>query len=118
MKKASIGIGVIAALVMALSFTTTASAWNINNQDQDVKISGVKINGGGSQATVAPGSTVNVALNYWIGDAGCADCAAQLDVGWNDQGPNQCIYDGVPGTTGASGAASYSLTAPSTKGVY
>jgi hypothetical protein len=39
-------------------------------------------------------------------------------VGWNDQGPNQCIYDGGPVKPSASGTATFSLTAPSTKGVY
>jgi hypothetical protein len=116
MKKASIGIGVIAALVMALSCATSASAWNTSWQG--AKISGVKINGGGSQATVAPGSTVNVSLHYAIKDAGCAECVDQIEVGWNDQGPDQCIYNDTPGATGASGAAAYALTAPSKPGVY
>jgi hypothetical protein len=111
---------IVAAAVIVIgiaAFATAASAWN--NSAAGTTISSVKINGGGSQATVAAGSTVSVSFNYSIADPGCPGCYDQIEVGWNhESGPTECVYDDQPGAAGVSGTASYSLTAPNTAGVY
>jgi len=84
-----------------------------------VTISNVSVNGGGSVATVAAGSTVAVSLDFNITDCPCPTCIDQINYGFaNDAAATGCFYDGIPGCTGDSGSAGFNVTAPATPGIY
>ncbi len=103
-----------AMVVVALLSPSSASAWDVASANGVVHVTNVHINGGGSQAKVAAGSTVQVTFSYALNDP-CFTCVDQLEVGWSDQGPRRCVFDGP---TPTAGTASFSLTAPSKVGEY
>ena len=80
-----------------------------------VTLSNVRINGGAITAPVVGGSTVSFNVDYTV--AACSGCLAQILVGFIDGGEVKCIYSGVA-NGGASGAASFTLTAPTQPGTY
>jgi hypothetical protein len=80
-------------------------------------VSSVQVNGKSSKRVrVVAGASVPMTESYSInaGLGGCPGCISQIVTGIAD-GSKQCVYNGV-GVV--SGNASFSLTAPSQKGVY
>jgi len=83
-----------------------------------VTISRVSVENGGNVAEVAAGATFNVILDYTIIDTACPGCVDQIQIGYSNDNPNQCIYSGVPGAAGKSGTANFNMTAPAAAGTY
>jgi hypothetical protein len=80
-------------------------------------VSNVTVNGkSGKRVRAAPGASVALTENYTLNTQtiGCPGCIAQIVMGM-ESGSKQCIYSG---SGIASGSASYSLTAPVSKGIY
>lgn len=92
--------------------------YSITPAVRNVTISNVKINGGAITAPVAAGSTINVSLDYKITDASCPGCIDEIQVGFSHDKPASCVYQGIPGSAGASGSATFTITAPTTTGTY
>lgn len=92
--------------------------YSITPTVRGVTISNVKINGGAIIAPVAVGSTISVSLDYKITDAGCPGCIDEIQVGFSHDKPASCVYQGIPGSAGASGSATFKIAAPSTPGTY
>jgi hypothetical protein len=104
-----------AALAMILVAFVCGPAFSQFN----LEVSNVDIDGQGTSATIAPGATFDVSLDYtiWNGDA-CPACIAQIVLGIDDDGQD-CAYDGMPGLEpGVSGRGTATLTAPGSNGVY
>jgi hypothetical protein len=88
-------------------------------QGLPITIHWASINGGGnSSARIAPGASFTVSLGYSLSDPGCPGCVDQLIIGLGSNNPQACVYDSVPGTSGTSGSATVTLTAPTVPGVY
>jgi len=83
-----------------------------------VTISNVRINGGAITAPVAPGSSIEVSLDYHIVDTGCPGCIDEIQIGFSHLQAEGCVYTGIPGSGGVSGSAHITLTAPSEPGTY
>lgn len=83
-----------------------------------VTISNVTINGGSIVSPVAPGSDIEVEMDYHIVDTGCPGCIDQIQIGFSQEAPKGCVYNGIPGTAGASGSGKITLTAPAEPGIY
>jgi len=83
-----------------------------------VTISNVSLNGGSIIAPVAPGSKVEVSLDYHIIDTGCPGCIDEIQIGFSQLTPAGCVYTGIPGTRGVSGSGKITLTAPAEPGLY
>jgi hypothetical protein len=84
-----------------------------------LSVSNVDIDGQGTSATIAPGASFTVSLDYTIwNDATCPTCVAQIVLGIDDDGQD-CAYSGIPGVEpGVSGTGAATLTAPSVNGIY
>lgn len=104
--------------------TATAQASNqlptvpIKGTNGVATITNVKINGGANVAEVARGANFDLTMDYTIVDIGCPGCIDQLQIGFDKATPTGCIYNGVPGTVGASGSSKITLTAPAQPGTY
>ena len=84
-----------------------------------VTLKNIAINGGSVTAPVAPSSTITVRLDYTILNHGCPNCIDQIEIGYGNAAPTQCIYNGIPGVApGVSGSKTFTVTAPATPGVY
>jgi len=83
-----------------------------------VTIARVSIDGGGNVAEVAPGATFSIILDYTIVDPGCPGCIDQIQIGYSNANPDQCIYSGIPGAAGKSGTSTFKMIAPAAAGTY
>jgi hypothetical protein len=84
-----------------------------------VTLKNILVNGGSITAPVARNSTITVQLDYTILNIACRGCVDQIEIGFSNSGPSQCIYNGVPGVSpGVSSTKTFSVTAPATAGVY
>jgi hypothetical protein len=67
----------------------------------------------------SPGETVIVQLDYEIvREEYCPNCFVQIQVGFHDSEPLDCIYSGVPGIDGTSGVAEIQVPLPDNPGNY
>ncbi len=109
-----------AAQAKAATATAEASVPKIPDKATNgvVTITNVKLNGGGNVATLSPGTSFAVSMDYSIIDTGCPGCIDQIQIGYSDAAPNVCAYSGIPGTAGQSGSGNVTLTAPATAGTY
>jgi hypothetical protein len=107
---------VLSALGLVVCVGYTANAWNVS--DGNTSISRVRINGGGSDVTVAPGSTVTVSLHFVTSNVGCPGCDQQIEVGFGHLVPTQCIFDRSLGGMTFSKHKTFTLTAPAEPGSY
>ncbi len=85
---------------------------------EETTLSAVMLNGAKITSIVAPGSSIAVELSYEIRDTYCPGCIEQIMIGFANQDPALCIYEGIPGSGGNTGSVSFNLTAPSTPGTY
>ena len=86
--------------------------------DTYMTITHVKINGEDGSAHVAPGATFTVGAFYSIVDISCPDCIDSVVVGLQTGATPSCLYEGVEGPAGHTGAGSTTLTAPTADGIY
>jgi len=109
----TVGIAV-ASLLLAL--TPPAGAYTV--VDGTARIQNVHINGGDSERNVLPGTPLTIQLHLRLTDPGCTSCREQVEVGFANQAPDQCIFDGIPGPTGVSQTVTFTETAASVTGSY
>jgi len=84
-----------------------------------VTLKNILVNGGSITAPVARNSTITVQLDYTILNIACRNCIDQIEIGFSNSSPSQCIYNGIPGVSpGVSSTKSFTVTAPATSGVY
>jgi hypothetical protein len=100
---------------------SSASAWNVTSSL--ASISGVQLNAQHvSDLSVAPGSTVTIKLKYAVAaNTGCPDCVEEVQLGFANQNPDQCIGSGGIlglGNQAYSGKWKFKETAPTTPGSY
>ncbi|HEX8954228.1 MAG TPA: hypothetical protein VF945_20370, partial [Polyangia bacterium] len=82
-----------------------------------IKLSNVKIDGGGSFAHVAAGGTFSVSADYSITDSG-GNNIDQIIVGIAPSDPQGCLFDGNVHNQTRTGNGTATLTAPTTPGTY
>jgi hypothetical protein len=80
-------------------------------------INGVSIDGGSNVATVAPGASFSVGVQFYqvLQVPGCAGCIIQLQLGYADFEPEPCFFSGF---APANGVGVTAFTAPMEPGVY
>jgi hypothetical protein len=98
----------------------SAAAWNVT--DSLASVSNVKLNGVVvSDVTVAPGSTIKIVLHYAVAaNTGCPHCDEEIQLGFANQNPDQCVGGSGIITQGGAVAGKWKFfeTAPSTAGSY
>jgi hypothetical protein len=82
-----------------------------------IKLSNVKVNGGGHVAHVAAGATFTVTADYSISDSG-GNNRDQIVVGLAPSSPQDCLFDANVHNETRTGNGSATLTAPATPGTY
>jgi len=102
------GIGLVGA--------TPASAYTVS--DGPVRIQSVHLNGGDSERNVLPGTLVTVTLHLSFKDSVCPTCREQIQVGFANQAPDQCVFDGATGTGGVKETVTFQETAAAVTGSY
>ena len=104
--------------VVALSIFVSSMMWTSPVRAQDFEMTNVSIDGGGDAATLLPGATFVVDVDYRAWSSICPTCLTELVIGTND-GSQDCAYYGIPGgPPGFSGHATVTLTAPGVPGTY
>jgi len=79
----------------------------------------IKIDGWKVLPPVQPGATLSVTFDFSQDQfPGCPDCIDQIQVGFIEQNPVGCVYNGIPNPSPAVGSASFTVTAPMTPGTY
>ena len=84
-----------------------------------ITVTNVALDGGTNLALdVAPGAPITLTFDYAIRDVGCPGCVDQILVGYAPSSPQACVYDGIPGSFGATGSATAQLNAPTSPGLH
>ena len=92
---------------------------NFVREDEFWSATGVSIDGGSNVATVAPGSTFTVSLNYnHLQFTPCPFCIIQFQLGFSHLDPEPCLISEGLGGDSLSGSGSTTFTAPDEPGVY
>ncbi len=100
---------------------SSAGAWNVT--ESLASVSAVHLNGQDvSDISVAPGSTINIKLKYAVAlNTGCPGCDEEVQLGFANQNPDQCIgTDGFigQGNQAYAGKWKFKETAPTAPGSY
>ena len=87
---------------------------------QEITISGVTLNDGGSYITVGPGETFTLKYSWAVNFCACPGCVTQGMVGISEHPPAQCFYNSgnQDNCKDWSGAEEQIFTAPADPGLY
>jgi len=118
------GVSYVVTVTTSTGLAATATWATVDTKlqstvtDTYMTITHVRINGEDGSAHVAPGAAFTISAFYSIVDNSCPDCIDSVVVGLQTGATPSCLFEGVEGPAGHTGAGSTSLTAPSADGIY